>query len=79
MEKQYTFFDLIIEVFEKVKKPMTPEEVWEKAVEFSFDKKLGSSGKTPAATVGARLYVDAKEKAEKALLFKFQNALQDFF
>lgn len=66
MEKQYTFFDLIIEVFEKVKKPMTPEEVWEKAVEFSFDKKLGSSGKTPAATVGARLYVDAKEKAEKS-------------
>lgn len=49
MEKQYSFFDLIIEVFEKVKKPMTPEEVWEKAVEFSFDKKLGSSGKTPAA------------------------------
>lgn len=66
MEKQYTFFDLIVDVFEKVRNPMTPEEIWKKAVEFSLDKKLGTTGKTPPATIGARLYVDVKENAEKS-------------
>ena len=43
MEKQYTFFDLIVDVFNETKNPMTADEIWEKAVEFGFDKKLGSS------------------------------------
>ena len=66
MKSQYTFFDLIIEVFDKVKSPLSPDEIWEKAVEFGFDKKLGSLGKTPSATVGARLYVDVKENGENS-------------
>ena len=66
MEKQYTFFDLIVDVFNETKNPMTVDEIWEKAVEFGFDKKLGSLGKTPSATVGARLYVDAKDNGEKS-------------
>jgi hypothetical protein len=64
MEKQYTFIDLIKDVFEEVKAPLTPEEVWEKAQELSLDKKLGSTGKTPWATLGARLYVDIKENGD---------------
>jgi hypothetical protein len=64
MEKQYTFIDLIKDVFEEVKVPLTPEEVWEKAQELSLDKKLGSNGKTPWATLGARLYVDIKENGD---------------
>ena len=67
MEKQYTFFDLIVDVFNETKNPMTADEIWEKAVEFGFDKKLGSLGKTPSATVGARLYVDAKDNGEKSI------------
>ena len=39
MEKQYTFVELIIDVFNEVKKPMSPEEIWEKARELSLDKK----------------------------------------
>ena len=66
MEKQYTFFDLIIDVFNETKNPMGADEIWEKACEMGLDKKLGTSGKTPAATVGARLYVDAKENGEKS-------------
>ena len=45
MEKQYTFFDLIVDVLSETKNPMTADEIWEKAVEFGFDKKLGSLGK----------------------------------
>ena len=66
MEKQYTFFDLIVDVFKETKNPMSADEVWEKAIELGLDKKLGSLGKTPSATVGARLYVDAKENGEKS-------------
>ena len=66
MEKQYTFVELIIDFFNEVKKPMSPEEIWEKAKELSLDKKLGSLGKTPPATIGARLYVDIKENGDKS-------------
>lgn len=66
MQNQYTFFDLIIDVFTIVKTPLSPDEIWEKAIELGFDKKLGSLGKTPSATVGARLYVDVKENGENS-------------
>ena len=66
MEKQYTFFDLIIDVFQKTKTPMSPDEIWEKAIEIGLDKKIGTLGKTPAATIGARLYVDVKENGDKS-------------
>lgn len=66
MEKQYTFFDLIIDVFQKTKTPMSPDEIWEKAIEIELDKKIGTLGKTPAATIGARLYVDVKENGDKS-------------
>ena len=49
---------------------MSADEVWEKAIELGLDKKLGSLGKTPSATVGARLYVDAKENGEKGFVCK---------
>lgn len=30
MEKQYTFFDLIVDVFNETKNPMMADEIWEK-------------------------------------------------
>ncbi|MBK6888697.1 MAG: HrgA protein [Sphingobacteriales bacterium] len=35
--------------------------MWEKAVEFGFDKQLKTKGKTPWASVAARLYVDIRD------------------
>jgi len=61
MEKSYTFINLITDVFNKTQIPMSPEEIWEKALELNLNAKLGSLGKTPAATIGARLYMDIKE------------------
>lgn len=66
MQNQYTFLDLIVDVFNRIKLPMSPDEIWSKAVEFGLDKKLGSLGKTPSATVGSRLYVDVKENGENS-------------
>ncbi|PQQ67510.1 HTH domain-containing protein [Acetivibrio saccincola] len=57
----YTFFDLIDEVFNLYKEPLTDKEIWEKAVESGLDKKVGSVGKTPWKTIGARIYVDMRD------------------
>lgn len=38
--------------------PLSPSEIWDKAVEIGLDKQLITKGKTPWATLGARLYTD---------------------
>ena len=66
MKKKYTFVNLIKDVFAVFPTPLTADEIWKKAVELGLDKKMASKGKTPWATLGARLYVDVKEKGEKS-------------
>ncbi len=41
--------------------PLSSNEIWEKAVELGLDKQLNSKGKTPWATLGARLYTDVRD------------------
>lgn len=43
---------------------MTADDIWKKAIETGLDKKLGTTGKTPSATIAARLYVDIRDKGE---------------
>lgn len=55
------FLELAESVIEKVNQPLTGNEIWEKAKELGFDKMLNRQGKTPWATLGARLYVDVRD------------------
>ena len=64
MAESYTFNELIRDVLELTKIPMSAEEIWQKAIELEIAQKLGSTGKTPWATIGARLYTNIKEKME---------------
>lgn len=64
MKSNYTFLDLCEDVFLKQAIPMSPDEIWQKAQEYGFDKKIGSKGKTPSATIGARLYVDIRNNSD---------------
>lgn len=57
----YNFLNLAKDIFNSVKKPLSINGVWEKAVELGLDKKVGTTGKTPWQTLGARIYVDIKE------------------
>ncbi len=57
----YTFIDLIIETLKLVKEPLSAKEIWEHAVENNISDKLISTGKTPWATVGAKIYTDIKD------------------
>jgi len=50
-----SFLELAEKVFQDTKKPMTPKEIWEKAEELGLTKELKSVGKTPIATLSARL------------------------
>jgi uncharacterized protein len=55
------FIDLAEQIIATVRQPLTINEMWEKAVELGLDKKLNTKGKTPSATLGARLYIEVRD------------------
>jgi hypothetical protein len=59
-----TYLELAKEVISKMQQPLTPNEIWEKAVAVGLDKKMEVKGKTPWNTIGARLYVDVSENID---------------
>lgn len=56
-----TFLELAERILKDIKKPLTSNEIWQLAVEKGYDKELKSDGKTPWATLGAQMYVNAKD------------------
>jgi hypothetical protein len=59
--KQLTFVELAEKVVCEQQKPMTSDEIWKTAVEKGYDKLLLTKGKTPWATLGARLFVMVRD------------------
>jgi len=55
-----TFIELAEKVLSEEKKALTASEIWQIATTKGYDKKLNSEGKTPWATLGAQIYVNAK-------------------
>lgn len=56
-----TFLELAVEVIKKLNKPMSVNEIWNKAIELGLHKQLPKYGKTPEQTLGARIYVSIKQ------------------
>jgi hypothetical protein len=56
-----TFLELAERVLSEEKRPLTANEIWTLATVKGFDKQLNSEGKTPWATLGAQIYVNAKD------------------
>jgi hypothetical protein len=56
-----TFLELAEQVLKEEKRPLTATEIWTIAEAKGYDKKLNSVGKTPWATLGAQIYVTAKD------------------
>ena len=54
-------YELAKQVIQQMNQPLSSNEIWEKAVELGLDKQLNSKGKTPWATIGARLYTDVRD------------------
>jgi uncharacterized protein len=57
----YSFQDLAYEVLKKSEKPLTVMEIWEIGKEIGLSSKIRTQGKTPWASLGARLYVDVRD------------------
>jgi hypothetical protein len=47
-------------------RPLTANEIWTLATEKGYDKQLKSQGKTPWATLGAQIYVNAKDNPKSS-------------
>ncbi len=56
-----TFLDFARRVLEEEKRPLTADEIWEIGKTKDYDALLGTQGKTPWASLGARLYVYVRD------------------
>lgn len=83
-----TFLELAEKILKEEGRPMLANEIWSVAVGKGYDKQLNSSGKTPWATLGAQIYVNAKDNPRtpfaqtdtrpKKFYLKSQSTLIDF-
>jgi hypothetical protein len=58
-----TFLQLAEKVLEEEGRPLSQMEIWECAVKRNLDSLVGSSGKTPWATIGARIYIELRDNS----------------
>jgi len=56
-----TFLQLAKRILEEKNSPLSVDEIWQIAKANGYEKNLGSTGKTPWATLGSRLYVDTRD------------------
>lgn len=56
-----TFLQLAQKVLEEEKKSLSPEEIWQVALNKGYDSQVSSKGRTPSRTVGAQLYVEVRD------------------
>lgn len=73
-----TFLELAERVLKEEEKPLTSNEIWSIAVKNGYDKQLNSEGKTPWATLGAQIYVNAKDNP-KSIFEKTDSRPKKFY
>ena len=59
-----TFHELAEKILKESEKPLTANEIWQKAVDRGISNKLNTKGKTPWTTLGARLYVSIRDNPD---------------
>jgi len=64
MSIKYTILDYAEDVLKEAKTPLLYQEVWQAGVDKPFFTKLNLKGKTPWATLGARLFVDVRDNPD---------------
>src|SRR6478735_5061091 len=56
-----TFLELAEKVLSEQKIPLTANEIWQYGALKKYDQQLNTEGKTPWATLGAQIYVNARD------------------
>lgn len=64
----YTFLDFAEDILRTAEKPLLSSEIWEIGKKSEFIKKLKFEGKTPHATLGARLYIDVRDNPDSKIV-----------
>jgi hypothetical protein len=64
----FTFLDLAKRVLEEERRPLSVEEIWHIAQAKGHAGQLRATGKTPTATLGARLYVDMRDNKDSVFV-----------
>ena len=64
-----TYQQLIYEVLKKAHFSLSVKEIWDNACKMGLDKQLQSIGKTPIATIEARMYVNIKTNQNSKFIF----------
>jgi len=72
------FLQLAEKIIKEENKPLTPNEIWEIAVQKCYDKEMNSTGKTPWQTIGARIYIDLRDNQE-TLFIKIKTKPVKFY
>ncbi len=72
------FLEIAYKILKEEQKPLSPDEIWEIVTLKGFDKLLKSKGKTPWATLGARLYVDVRDN-KKSCFVKVSSRPSKFY
>lgn len=65
---KFTFLDLAEEVLKNSSTPLDVSTIWKNGVISKAVDKVGSEGKTPWISLGARLYVDSKDNSKTRFL-----------
>lgn len=73
-----TFLEYAETVLREEKRPLSSSEIWNIGVQKGYDKLLNSEGKTPWATLGAQIYVNAKDDL-KSLFAKTDTRPKKFY
>lgn len=60
----YSFLNLVEDTLKKANRPLTQKEIWELGQSYGYAEKVGTKGKTPWATIGARLYIDIRDNKD---------------
>lgn len=78
MRNKLTFLKLAELVLDKVRKPLSVNEIWEKAKELDIVNEGFTSGKTPWTTIGAQIYVDIRDNPN-SLFYQYRKNPTKFY
>ncbi|MBS4028509.1 MAG: hypothetical protein KGZ58_07710 [Ignavibacteriales bacterium] len=76
--ERMTFLKLADTILREEKRPLSIEEIWRIAVEKKYDKEFSKLGKTPWATLGARVYVEMQNN-QNTNFYKASSRPSKFF
>lgn len=75
---KYTVLDFAEDILKLADKPLVYQEIWDAGKGSELEQKLALKGKTPWQTLGARLFVDARDNPDSRFIKVGKNPTRFF-